>query len=434
MKKLILAGLVLAGCAGPKSEPDPLEDAERYRPAQRVVQAKPPSRTETSLNLEQALALAERIHPELAAAQERVEIAEGRAQQAGLFPNPNLVGRMESAPFKGGTAGEAEYVAGIGQKLPLGRRLGAAREAEQLEAERLRRQYGIELLEVRSRVRGAFATALFAAEVAKLQTETLELSRRAAAVAKARKEAGDATADEVARVELEEARARLEEDKAHGLRELAFVALAAALGDPALKIEGLEGRLETALEIPSLESVLASLAGGPHEALGRAAVDAANAKVDQALSERIPDVTLDLFYRRLQASKTDSFDVGVIIPLPVFDRNQGRVRAAEAERRETEARARLTRGEAVRRVREAHVRLSEAVSHTKLAKDEILPRAETVLKVAEARYAAGDLSLTDVLPIRRDYASARLAYLDGLRELMGAWSELKVFIATRTSD
>jgi outer membrane protein TolC len=74
------------------------------------------------------------------------------------------------------------------------------------------------------------------------------------------------------------------------------------------------------------------------------------------------------------------------------------------------------------------VKLSEAVSHARLAREAILPRAETVLKVAEARYAAGDLSLADLIPIRRDYAATRLAYLDGLREVMESWSELRAFL------
>ncbi len=427
MKK-ILAVLVLAGCAGPEPEPDPLVEAARYR-VEPVSRPKPVHDAPVSgLTLERALLLAERSHPDPAMSAARVEASEGRASQAGAFPNPALIARMESAPFKGATTGDAEYLAGINQRLPVGGRLGAATEAERLETERLRREHQIKMIEVQARVRGRFATTLFSAEVARLQEQLLELSRRAVTVARARREAGDATADEVARTELEEARARLEEDKAHGLRELAFVALASSLGDPALRIESVEGALEGVLEIPSVESVLAALDGGPYNALARLDIEVAKARVDHVKAERIPDISLDLIYRRLEVSKTNTFDVGVVVPLPIFDRNGGRIRAAEAERREAEARARSTRGDAVRRIREAHVKLTEAVNHTRLAKDQILPKAETVLKVAEARYAVGELSLADVLPIRRDYAATRLAYLDGLREVMEAWAELKAFL------
>lgn len=423
MKRLSFL-LVLAGCSSAAGPALP-DDAWRYRAPVRAKAAEP---SVDPLDLGKALELAERLHPDLAQARARIEAAGGRALQAGLWPNPGLVARLESAPFGEGTGSDAEYLAGVSQRIPLGSRLGAAREAERVEGERLSREYEVRLLELRSRVRNAFATALFAAEVAKVQGENLRLARRGVELAQARRQVGDLTAGDLARIEMEEARARLEEDKAHGLRDLAFVGLASAVGDPALRIGSVEGPLETTLELPSLEAVLAEMERGPHAELAKWDVEAARARVGLAEADRVPDLTLDLLYRRIGATDTSAFDVGVSLPLPVFDRQQGRIRAARAEEREVEARARATRGDAVRRVREAHARLSEAVNHTRLVKDEILPRADAVIKAAEARHAAGDLSLADLLPVRRDHAAARLSYLDALREVMEAWGELRLFL------
>ena len=58
-------------------------------------------------------------------------------------------------------------------------------------------------------------------------------------------------------------------------------------------------------------------------------------------------------------------------------------------------------------------------------KTEILAKADTVLKGAEARYAAGDISLAEILPVRRDWAAVQLTYLESLRDVMQAWAELK---------
>jgi hypothetical protein len=38
------------------------------------------------------------------------------------------------------------------------------------------------------------------------------------------------------------------------------------------------------------------------------------------------------------------------------------------------------------------------------------------------------MSLVDVLLIRRDYAAARLARLEALREVMEAWGDLRLFL------
>lgn len=47
-----------------------------------------------------------------------------------------------------------------------------------------------------------------------------------------------------------------------------------------------------------------------------------------------------------------------------------------------------------------------------------------VLLAVEARHAAGDLSLSELLPTRRDAAAADLAHLESLRDVMRAWAEL----------
>ncbi len=71
--------------------------------------------------------------------------------------------------------------------------------------------------------------------------------------------------------------------------------------------------------------------------------------------------------------------------------------------------------------------LEQALANRQTLKTEILDKADTVLKTAEARYAAGDISLTDVLPVRRDWAAVQLSYLESLREVMQAWAEVRSF-------
>jgi outer membrane protein TolC len=61
-------------------------------------------------------------------------------------------------------------------------------------------------------------------------------------------------------------------------------------------------------------------------------------------------------------------------------------------------------------------------------KTEILSRAETVLKGAEARYAAGDISRAELLPVRRDWAAVHLSYLESLRDVMQAWATLSPYV------
>jgi len=381
-----------------------------------------------ALTLEQAFELAEHRQPELAEARALIEAAAGRAEQAGKFPNPDGIAKIEQAPFNGRTLGEAQYLAGIAQPVPLGGRLSKAREAETLERDRRASELEVRRRELHRRVHSAFATALYQEQAFQSQMKIAESTEKAVTMAKARADAGDALPEDVARAEMELARAKVELRRSASLREQALFALSAAIGDPSLSVRSLAGELEAAFEILTLESLAADLSANPTAVAADAAVRVESARVDLARAQRIPDVKVEVLYRRLQAEKENTFDVGLSIPLPLFDRNQGRLREARADLQAAEARSLATRNDLTLRLREAHSQLTSALATSRALRTEILPRADTVLKAAEARYAAGDASLNDVLPVRRDWAAVRLSYLESLRDAMQAWAEVAGYL------
>ena len=257
------------------------------------------------------------------------------------------------------------------------------------------------------------------------QSGILQSVAKGVSNAQARVDAGDALPEDVARAEMELARARVELKRTESLRGQALVALTTAIGDPALSVKALVGSLDATFEIPTLESLAAGLSTNPALAAANADIRAQDARVDLAKAQRIPDVKVEVLYRRLEASKENTFDVGLSIPLPLFDRNQGRIREARAELQAAEARSRSTKNELSLRLQDSYAQLTTALATSRALQIEILPRADTVLKSAEARYAAGDTSLNDVLPVRRDWAAVQLTYLESLRDVMQAWSTVR---------
>lgn len=387
-----------------------------------------------SLTLEQALDMAERQHPQLAEAHAMVEAAEGRARQAGTFPNPEAIVGAQQIPFSGNAPNEREYVAGVGQTIPLSGRLGKARQAELLDREVRARGLEVKRRDIRKRVHSAFATALYQEKAYEAQTEIQQNAEKAVATTRARVEAGDAMREDLARVEMELARAKIELQRAESLREQALVTLASAMGDAALQVKSLAGSLEVTFDIPTLESLGTTLSAQPESAQADADIHARMARVDLAKAERIPDVKVEVLYHRLESSQQDTFDVGLSIPLPLFNRNQGRLREARAEFAAAEARSRMTQSELIARLRESHLQLTTALANNGTLKTEILPRTETVLKGAEARHAAGDISLAELLPVRRDWAAVQLSYLESLRDVMQAWAALSPYVRWQSKE
>jgi cobalt-zinc-cadmium efflux system outer membrane protein len=183
--------------------------------------------------------------------------------------------------------------------------------------------------------------------------------------------------------------------------------------------------LEAAFALPALEAVAADLSAQPEVRQAEAGRRASAARLDLAQAERIPDLKVEALYHRLAGPKENTFDLGVSVPLPLFNRGQGRVREARAEATAAEARIRQVRNEVSLRVHEASAQLTTALANARAFKAEVLPRADTVLKAAEARHAAGDIALAELLPVRRDRAGVQLAYLEALRDSMQAWAAVK---------
>jgi cobalt-zinc-cadmium efflux system outer membrane protein len=398
------------------------------RPSSQATSVPPrPEQRLEHLTLEQALERAERLHPELAVGQAQIERAEGRALQAGLFPNPELVARMESAPVTAHFTAQAEYVVGVSQAVPLGQRLAVARRVEMLDRDRLIHARDGKRLDVRMRVQSAFASALYWQRVLQARDEDVRSAHNGVALVQGRLAAGDATSLEVAQAEIEFQRAQLERDKAMSGGAQALKTLGAAIGDASLQVVSLEGALDGTLAVPTLASLVARLDQSPLVAAAEADIAVQRAQIALVEAQRTPDVTLDLLYRRL-GDTANALDVGVRLPLPLFDRAQGRRRATQADLAAAEAHARAIRNELSLQVQAAHSTLARAIAAATLLREEMLPRAERVLQGAEARYATGDISLTELLPVRRDWTRVRLDYLDALHDVMQAWAELSPYI------
>jgi len=429
--------LAAAGCATPQSSSDYQQYLETsvsppaLRETASPVGVEEPVTLSASLTLEAALAAAELTHPDLLRARAEVDAAAARLDASGRLPNPVAVGRMESAPFDGDTTGEAEYVAGVSQRIPLGGRLGATGRIQARERDRASSLYEARRREIRAGVHGAFAAALYAERVVATLASAVNIAETGATIARARVAAGDAIPGEEARSDLERIRASLELERARALREQATLALAAAIGSPGTPIASLDGALDSTLEIPAIESIAAALDASPEIEAARAVIATLQARAELADAERVPDVDLDLFYRRLEGENRNSFDVGIGIAFPLFDSGKARVRAARAEIAVAEADARTRRAELERRVREAHFRLSAAIRAARIMESEVLPRAETVLRGAESRYRAGDASLAEMLPLRRDRTAFELGHLETLRDVRVAWADLSAYLGLK---
>src|SRR5690606_1035304 len=98
-----------------------------------------------------------------------------------------------------------------------------------------------------------------------------------------------------------------------------------------------------------------------------------------------------------EGSGDGAFVVGVEMPWPLFDRNEGNIRSARARVRAVEHERESARRDLVRQLSAAYRDLTAAFHEAKAVETELFPAAEETLNAMEAGYARGQFSQIAVL-------------------------------------
>jgi cobalt-zinc-cadmium efflux system outer membrane protein len=439
---LLLALLLIAGCVAP----EPPEASRRDTPAYLVgardrgrpsAPPNPPAGTglpdlgSGPLTLERAIAIAEERNPALAALEREVAAARGRELQAGLLPNPEVTARSAEGPLYRGF-GQSINLGEVSYPIAVGGRIAAAEAAAAKAREAAEANLALGRRILRADVRAAFALGLAWQARLALTRELVDLARESRRIAEARVHAGDAPEAELLKAEVELKQLLLESAQVDSELVGARRRIATLLGSPGATISTFAGTLPTATADVSLPAARERvLAGDPRvRALTRRWEEA---RLDLLLArrERIPDVTVAVAAGSspdVRATNDAILEVGISLPIPLFNRNQGRIAEAEANIGRAAREAEAGTNEALLELAEAHRRFEIARERVRRYLEDILPRAERSLAQARSGYQAGKLRFLDVLDAQRTLGQARGLYLDALRDMAIARAELDRFI------
>lgn len=372
------------------------------------------------LSLDAAIALALRANPTLAAAAREVEAAQGGVLQAGLLPNPELAAQVEDTRRESRTS----YLL-LNQPIELGGKRAARVRAAEGAQEVAAAELATTRAGIRAGVVGAYFEVLIAQEGARLAAGSAELAQRASVAAAKRVAAGKVSPVEETRARVAEAGAAVERAQAESGLRTARSRLAAWWGNPTPRFERAEGAPDLPTTPAADPATLAArLDAAP--ALRRAGAEAVRrqAAVEVERARRVPDLKLTLGVKRDEELGRDQAVIGVAMPLPLFDRNQGNL--AEALARQDQARDAL----AAARVRlgveatQAQERLETGRTEAEILAREALPGAQRALEAATKGFELGKFDFLLVLDAQRTLFQARSQHLRALAEAYRARAEL----------
>ena len=347
-----------------------------------------------------------------------VAAARGRLTQARLLPtNPVLSGELARHTEPG--AAQIDRGVALAQEIEVGGqrglRIGAAdhdvARAEHLLADRRRLVDG----EVR---RSFFALAAGARRHA-LAKESATLIERLAEATRRRRAAGDVAALDLRLVEVERGRA------AQAVAAAAAARLALAIGaSPDEEVPVTAADAEP-LPLPA-EVALVTHALATRPDLAAAREERARLEGEAGLARRsglVPNPVLKGFYRQeLFDERIAGGEVSV--PLPVWNREQGREAALRAQAASASADADRLVAEIPRQIHLALVRHVAAAVVWRRYQDDTLPAATAAADLLARGGAAGYVGLPERLTQQDRLVQARAAGIDAWRDLHLAEADL----------
>ena len=374
-----------------------------------------------TLTLSAAIDLALTSNPELSAATNELRAVEGVVIQAGILPNPEISTSVEDTQNKATRTTTIQ----LSQRIEL----GGKRSARIASAERRRDVAAADLaakrLDIRATVIGAFFDVLVAQERIQQAEDLLGLAQRASQAASRRVTAGKISPVEETKARVAEASARVELNQAQRELVSARKRLAASWGSSTPRFEQVEGRTDLLPPVRSAEEITRRLNASPALLRARHEADRFSAIADLERSRRIPDVTVSLGTKKAEELGRNQTIVGISIPFPIFDRNQGNV--LEAQRRADKARDELSATE-VRlstEVAQNEERLKALVVEAQTLQSEIMPGARSAYDAASKGFELGKFSFLEVLDAQRTFFQARAQYLRSLSDAHRTAAELE---------
>ena len=136
-----------------------------------------------------------------------------------------------------------------------------------------------------------------------------------------------------------------------------------------------------------------------------------SANVDRQQAQAIPNLSLMVGAGRDNGTGSGMINTQVGLPLPIHNKNQGNIAAAHAEFCRASQDVRRTELSIEARIAEVGRDYESAAAAVDQYHQEILPRAQETLELAEQAYKAGEFDFLQVLIARRTFFDANLEYV-----------------------
>ena len=377
-----------------------------------------PSALAEPVSLEQAIEKAVAAAPQIQAGEAAVAAAEASRRQAGTRPNPSI--SVESENFIGTGSydvfRQAELTATYSQQIERGGKRDARLALGASDVQLAQARAATARLDIAAQVQRVYIDAQIAATAVQIAQDRLRIER-------------EVQAEALRRV--------------RGYKDPLFVETRAAarVADAELGLREAQRRLATARALLASywggDAEAVELAPGPGERvassgiLAKADLAVADAAIDRARSAVVveqargtQDYTVSGGFRFLRGTNDVAAVAGVTIPIGRFDRNQGNIERAEAERRQAEFLAEADRLARLRRLASLGADADAALARADGIMADVYPRTVKTLEQVRWGYNRGGFRFSDVEDAANAIIAVQASWLDAMTRYRDLQTEI----------
>lgn len=356
-------------------------------------------------------------NPSLARAGAMVGAARGTWVQSGLYPNPS-VGYEGQQIGSGGLAEQHGVL--FNQEISTGGKLRLNRAVASRDIEIANQDVEAQRLRVITDVGMGYYQVLVAQKQIELATDLIQVSTEGTKSAEALFKAQEVGRADILQAQLEKETAQILMEQAKNRYESAWRGLAAVLGSPGLQPQPVLGDpTAPPANIDFDEALARVISGSPEVMAAMMELDRARLALEREQVQPIPNVNFQGLVNWQDngiGGKPDG-GVAVMVPIALFDRNQGAIMRAEndiASARMAIAQLELELQDRLAPIFEQYSNSGNQVSRFR---ESILPAAAESLELTRQMYQAGEMNYLGLLTAQRTYSQTHRSYLDAVLQL-----------------
>jgi outer membrane protein, heavy metal efflux system len=411
----------------------------KYFPPQLSMGADPkpvPGPNGRPLTLADLQRLAREHSPLVRQAATDIKAMEGAALQAGLYPNPTLGVMSNSIGPNGGPI----FGPTISQTIKTMGKLKLSQAAATMDLANAQLAYRRAETDLMAQVRQHYFAVLVAETSIRANRALAELTDEVYKVMLQQHKGGIVATYEPAQVGVFAAQARMAVITAHNSYLLAWKQLAAALGRPEMPATEVAGGVAHSLPRFDFDKALAHVLVNHTDALtAQYTIEKSRYNLRLAQVNAVPDVTLNATVAYDATSPGPPRWItffGASVPVPLFDRNQGGIKQAQAQLMRANEEPHRVQSALTAAVADAYNRVELNRKFLETYRKQMLPQqAQAFRAVVQRHYGAGladdkNPAFNDLIAAEQSVVNVITAYLTTLQAYWQAISDLASLLQT----